>query len=208
MKTNRLLSGITGLALFAAISSAQATTVDITFSVDSLTSSTASELDTMTLAASSQTISFVTGVSQRVTLNLFDWSTHQSPDSLVGGNLTLNRYLTVGNQSILLNQGATILGAMPGLPARLDVVGPTVNNNPIEFIVGNGLYRLDFTAFSQSQYFFQTGDATHPTSGQIYATATLSAVPETSTTMAGAGALGLLLLGVGVHSKRTVQRIG
>jgi hypothetical protein len=36
----------------------------------------------------------------------------------------------------------------------------------------------------------------------------ITAVPESSTLIAGAGALGLLLLGAGVHSKRAVKRIG
>ncbi len=77
----------------------------------------------------------------------------------------------------------------------------------LNFSLANGTY------YNLSSYLAPIGGGTYDTitTAQVagtLVTMSVTPVPEPTTVIAGIGALGLLLFGAGVHSKRSVLRIG
>jgi hypothetical protein len=220
MKTSKLLSGITGLALFAAISSAQAnlTPVTVTFTV--------AGIGTETVAGDRVTVNAVNANSPGTTLTFYSdgnggfnainnytlqtltWFT--TPDATTTGNhdLNLTRTITATLQGYSSQAGSLSQSGSLHTTANRnsqDTLQPSYADDTTVLNFGN--YRLTITPLDGSwhQPSGQSRDYNLTANFQL---TQLTAVPETSTVMAGAGALGLLILGAGVHSKRTVQRIG
>jgi hypothetical protein len=92
---------------------------------------------------------------------------------------------------------------------------PSLDNDGLAFWTASGLNGRAFNIFGNAgatDYEFAAGDNSQPNplgfADVRGGTVSISAVPETRTMVSGVGALGLLLLGAGVHSKRSVLRIG
>jgi hypothetical protein len=111
--------------------------------------------------------------------------------SLYGGdNLGIDNQL-YPNSTPLVNINGLLFND-PNFPRPVGV-GLAVN-----IYYDSGSYHLLFDGYQYQPYFQDIGGGTM----------SLAPVPEPTTMIAGFGALGLLLFGAGVHSKRSVLRIG
>jgi hypothetical protein len=218
MKTIRILSGATGLALLAAMGSARAdVTLDFNFNVAGATPQITPENPflptggTVQVTSSSENVPLTVGQTTHVPLGSLSWTL----DSVLGeGNFDFSRGINVtlltsppspgipGGQAssqsgLLFSSGSIYAPGVVGVNA-----GSTVQ---FDFSSSGHQYNLDVTPDANAWFAGQTGS--QPLTATVHLTQ-LAPVPETSTVVAGAGALALLVLGAGVHSKRSVQRIG
>jgi hypothetical protein len=203
---------LAGLALLA---SAGVTIADvsITFDVGAVGAQTAGR-DTVSVAATpnnSVTESFTLGQPTEVPLQYLTWSTGSG-----GGNggffiVDLSRNFT----ATLTGTGSSAAGTITqnGMFSESSGKGATGDTLSVDgdytTEITLGQYILDITpdgnGSSWSQKYGKSG--THELMASVTVTE-VSPVPEVTTMLAGAGAVGLLALGVGVHSKRKVIRIG
>ena len=210
---NKILSGVTGLALLATASAARAD-VTVNFTVGSV-ASTSWGGSTVALNAGSGSVVFtaLTGNEiDNVPIQNLVWTTGNAPVSGTSTGLALNR--TIGltlvgagaqpSQSLYQSGHLTIVpkASKPSLQTA-NTIGTDAGTVTTEFNFGT--YLVDVVTDSQT---FNLKPNSGPKSFGLTADFILTPVPEASTMIAGAGALGLLLIGAGVHSKRSVQRIG
>ncbi len=214
---NKILSGVTGLALFSAVSAANAAVVTVDFSAGAVDAVTYKN-DTISVSASpaGSSVSFTTAgvnvpiVVPDVVLQNLVWTSGAIPSK--GGNFdiditrSISATLNAASLSDTISQDSNL--HIVGKPSGKGVAGP----NTLSTYAADSEIEFDFTGYKltidpEGQTFTQfAGAGAH--SFALKANFTLTPVPEASTMVAGAGALGLLLLGAGVHSKRSVQRIG
>ena len=211
----KLLIGANGVALLAAIGSAHAAVVDLTIGAgaiapttygNSTVSATAGPITpnpvvltvgAATIDISLQTITFTTSGVANSSVYQFTLGTSFTVDGVSAApttpSATTGSVLGFGSLG-----GGSELIIDPGTPQTFDVTvsgqayAVTLTTDPIPPNGGTPFYNGLNSSSSRN----------------LTAEISVVAVPESSTVVAGAGALGLLILGIGVHSKRTVQRIG
>lgn len=202
MKTfsTKSAAALTGLAMLASASVTMGDVVSITFDVGGITSQNLGN-DTVSAAAKSTTDSFTLGQATQVTLQNLTWTQGASQFGVWEGNLS--RLISVTLNGITQSGSLTQYGAL----YNFDPTG----KSPETLSAGGGAT----TIFTIGQYLVditpETGSWTHGGTYSLTASITVtevSPVPETTTMLAGAGAVGLLFLGAGAHSKRNVFRIG
>ena len=216
MKKMKLLMGANGVALLAAIGSAHATVVDLTIGGGAIAGTT---YGNSTVSATAGPITpnpvvlTVGAAPIDISLQTITFTTSGVANSSVY-QFTLGTSFTVDGVSA----APTTPGASPG---KVTGVG-FLPNGGAELIINPGTPQIfDVTVLGQAYAVTLTTDPIPPNGGtpfynglnssssrNLTAEISVVAVPESSTVVAGAGALGLLILGIGVHSKRTVQRIG
>jgi hypothetical protein len=220
MKSAKILSGAVGTLLLAAVLPAGAS-ISLTVTPGSFTdddsygnySVTSSGINVGGATLSAQGASF--SIDSTVTSGtLFSFS-QATPSTITGGqaNFTYSYTISInGSSPVTFSQDGTFYTTTRHNQGSSLLIGDG-SAKEIKFYDGSTQYGLTITPNGNGNFSFQPVGSKN-TSVSVGATYTLavipstSAVPETSTVVAGAGGLGLLLLGVRGRSKRSGARIG
>jgi hypothetical protein len=213
MKKMKLLMGANGVALLAAIGSAHATIVDLTIGGGAIAGTTYGNSTVTAGAATSPTTQFTVGAApvDIILQNLTFTTSGVSYSSVY--SFTLGTSFTVNGASAAPTTPSATTGSVLGfgsLGGGSELIIDPGTPQTFDVTVSGQAYAVTLT----TDPIPASGDAawynglSSSSSKNLTAEVSVVAVPESSTVVSGAGALGLLILGIGLHSKRSVQRIG